>query len=145
MKKLIVTVLLLCFVICLTACKEEENKNDVTDGNSKTASTEASAEDNNLSAEAIRKNIRGKCDGTFLDAKRIFEEEYPEKEFILEYFFTEKELKTIEVLEDNGNNRVFYETYDKGWVEIVSLIGEVGDEKVYIGEKDPFVKDFVWE
>ena len=63
----------------------------------------------------------------------------------MEYFFTEKELKTIEVLEDNGNNRVFYETYDKGWVEIVSLIGEVGDEKVYIGEKDPFVKDFVWE
>lgn len=144
MKKFLVSVLVIYLALCLTACNEEKSNNDVTNEDPK-ISTNETADDNALSAESVRKNIRGKCDGTFSDAKRIFDEEYPETEFLLEYFFTEKELKTIEVLEDNGNNKVFYETYDKGWVEIVSLIGEVGDEKTYIGEKDPFVKDFVWE
>ena len=103
------------------------------------------APQNGLSAEDVRKHIRESCNGTFADAKNIFEKEYAGEEFRLEYFFTDKELKTIQSLENNGENRVYYETYDKGWVEIESLIGEVGDEVVYIGEQDPFVENFVWE
>lgn len=106
---------------------------------------ENSVIENNTVAETIRKHIRENCDGTYKDAKRIFEEEYVKKEFLLEYFFTDKELKTIEELENNGENKIFYETYDQGWVEVVSLIGEIGDEVVYIGEQDPFVENFVWE
>lgn len=101
--------------------------------------------ENNMFAETIRKYIRKNCDGTYKDAKRIFEKEYAEKEFLLEYFFTDKELSTIKEVENNGENKIYYETYDQGWVEVVSLIGEIGDEVVYIGEQDPFVENFVWE
>ncbi len=97
------------------------------------------------SANEIRQNIRSKCDGTYKDAKRIFQEEYGDLEFRTEYFFTDYELNIIKILEDNGKNKVFHESYNEGWVEIVSLIGEVGDEQTFIAEGDPFVEGFVWK
>lgn len=146
-KNVFTTVLMIALALtCLvtaTACGTQP-KDDTTE--TVTQSTEAEkTTEVTLSADEIRKNLRKKCNGTFKDAKRIFDEEYSGQEFRMEYFFTEYELNTIKVLEENGKNKVYYETYDKGWVKIESLVGEVGDDQTFIGEQDPFVENFIWE
>ena len=140
-KKLLkIAVIIALAATCITLTTACKDKSDVKETETESQSTQAE-----LSADEIRRELRSQCDGTYKDAKRIFDERYGNLEFRMEYFFTEYELNTIKILEDNGKNKVFYESYDKGWVAIVSLVGEAGDEKTFIGEQDPFVENFVWE
>lgn len=141
LKTAMLIALALTCLVAASACKAEPEN----EAENATQTAEIETVEETLSADKIRAELRKNCDGTFKDAKRIFDEEYSGQEFRMEYFFTQYELNTIKVLEDNGKNKVYYETYDEGWVEIVSLVGEVGDEQTYIGEQDPFVENFIWQ
>ena len=141
LKAAMLIALALTCLVAASACKAEPEN----EAENATQTAEIETVEETLSADEIRAELRKSCDGTFKDAKRIFDEKYSGQEFRMEYFFTPYELNTIKVLEDNGKNKVYYETYDEGWVEIVSLVGEVGDEQTYIGEQDPFVENFIWQ
>lgn len=141
LKAAMLIALALTCLVAASACKAEpanETENATQTAETKTVEV-------TLSADEIRAELRKNCDGTFKDAKRIFDEKYSGQEFRMEYFFTQYELNTIKVLEDNGKNKVDYESYNKGWVKIESLVGEVGDDQTYVGEQDPFVENFIWQ